>query len=632
MLDFMRRHAQSWMIKVAIAAIAIVFVFWGIWAPRESREREVVKIYDQTITATEVRNYYQNLRERYQTIYRDKFTDDLAKKMGLKEQALKDVLNRVLLLHEARRLGLTVTSEELQTAIGKYPVFQKDGHFHKATYVGFLQRMRMTPQDFEASEKQRILMTKVQSLLTASVKVSDDEILESYREIYEKVNLDLLSISPSSIKNVSPTPEEVKDYFSKHREDFKFPAKVKVRYLLLDPKDYVKKAEVTPKEIENFYQNNQDKYGQPKRIKVRHIMVKADAKETKAAEEAKKKAESIREEALKGDFAQLAKKYSDDPGTKDKGGELGYIARGQVVPEFEEAAFSMKVGEISKVIQTPYGFHILRVDEIQEPKIEPLDKVKDQVLSTLRTRKSKEIAYDEADQAYAIASKERNLDGVAKEKNLQVKETPLFSADDKVDLAQKLKESALSLSKGDISPVLRVEESFAVLQIVEKQEPRTPELKEVEGKVSEALIRQMQKEKALAKAGELLEQLKKGGDLKSLAQQEGLQVEETGYFERGGGPQKIQPSEDLRKALLSLTLKDPYVKSALDLDGKVYIFRLKEKKDVDLEKFKEQKENFRRAFLQQKQERVLMSWLGDLLEQAKNSGKYKELRNVNEAI
>lgn len=633
MLDFMRRHAQSWMIKFAVAAIAIVFIFWGIWTPHGPREREMVSIGDQMITIMEVRNYYQDLRDRYQSLYRERFTEDLVKKLGLKEQALKDLIYRVLLLEEAKRLKLVVSPEELQATIEKYPAFQKDGLFHKATYVSVLQRMRMNPKDFEANERQRLLITKAQGLITSSVQVSDQEVLDAYQNIFEKINLDVFSLAPSTLGEVSFSPEDLNAYFQKHREDFKIPGKAKLQYLLFDPQSYMKKIEISPKEIETYYQNNQEKFGQPKRVKVRHILIKAEGKEKDALEQARKKAESIREEIQKGkDFIQLAKKHSEDPGTKDKGGDLGYISPGQVVPEFESAAFSLPVGGISPVVQTPFGFHILKVEEIQEAKIDPMEKVKDQILSTLRLRQARQICYDEADEVFALASQQKDLAAVAKEKNLPLKETGLFSADEKIELAPKLKESALALSKGDISPVLRIGETFAVLQVMEKHEARIPELKEVEGKVAEALRKEKQKEKALAKANALLEKLKKGADPKVLAAKEGFLLSETGFFERAVGPTKINPTDDLRKAIGPLTLKDPYVQNALYIDGQVYLFRLKERKAADLEQFKEQEKHFRQALLQQKQERVLTQWMEHLLDQAKKSGRYKEYRTLSEVL
>jgi peptidyl-prolyl cis-trans isomerase D len=374
-------------------------------------------------------------------------------------------------------------------------------------------------------------------------------------------------------------------------------------------------------------------FGHPNRVKVRHILIKTDSKNPEALAKARKKAESIREEAAQGkDFAQLAKQYSEDPGTKDQGGDLGTITRGQVMPEVEEAAFSLKAGGISRVIQTPYGLHILKVDEIQEGKVEPLEKVKDQIQSILRTRQARELAHDEADQAYAMASKEKQLDGFAKEKNLTIKETSLFSADDKIDLDPKLRDSALALSKGDVSPVLRLGETFAVLLVVERQEPRSPELKEVEGQVSEALRREKQKEKALAKVKEVLEKLKKGADYKTLASQEGFKIEETGFFERGTEPPKTGTSEELQKALSTLSAKNPYAENPVLLNGKYSILRLKEKKEIDLAQFNSRKENYRRAVLQQKQEMLLTNWLDELLEQIKAKGQFKMIREAHEVL
>jgi peptidyl-prolyl cis-trans isomerase D len=573
------------------------------------------------------------MRDRYQSVYGERFTEEMAKKLNLKERAVQELVNRILLLQEARRLGLKVTDEEVEASIHSNPAFQKDGLFDKATYVRALQRARLATKNFEASQKEGLLINKLQGLILTSVKVSDQEALEAYRQGFEKINLDMISLNPADFKDVSMTPEELKEYFSKHREEFKLPAKAKIRYLLFDPKDYLKQIPVSAKEIEDYYENNKEKFGQPKRVKVRHILIKTDARDQEATAKAKQRAESIREEAAKGkDFARLAKQNSEDLGTKDRGGEIGFISKGQVVPEFEQVAFSMKVGEISSVIQTQFGFHILKVDEIQEASTQPLEKVKAQVELLLKNRQARGMAYDLADQAFAQASKEKSLDKFAEEKKLTVKETPLFSADDKVDLDPKLKGSALSMGKGDITPPLRVGETFAVLQAVEIQEARTPDLKEVEGKVTEALRKEKQKEKALAKAKEILEKLVKGADFKTAAAKEGLKVEETGFFPRASAPPKISASEDLRKALPVLSLKNPYPEAPIFQDGKYSILHLKEVKGIDPEQFNSQKENFRRGLLMQKQQTVLSNWLEDLLEQAKARGDYKEFQSVNEAI
>jgi peptidyl-prolyl cis-trans isomerase D len=633
MLDFMRRHAQSWMIKAALGAVVVVFVFWGIWSPQESREREFAKIGDQVITIEEARKYYQSLRERYQTAYGARFTEEMVQKLGLKDRAVKDLLHRVLLIREAKRLELRVTPEEVQTFVEGIPAFQKDGIFDKATYQRAVQRGGMTLPGFEANQQQMLLIGKVQSLIVSSVKISDREVLDAYRNDFEKVNLDVAFLNPEDIKDASPNPEEVKNYFSKHREDFKIPASAKARYLLLDPKNYAKGVEVTAKEIENYYQTNPEKFIQPKRIKVRHILLKADPKDAEGMTKARQKAESIREEASKGkDFSRLAKQYSEDPGTKDRGGDLGFISKGQVVPEFEEAAFGLKTGEISPVIQTAFGLHILKVDEIQEQKTDPLDKVKGQIQTFLQTRQAREIAHDEADQAYGAAVKEKTLEGFAKEKGLSLKETGIFSAADKVDLDPKLKDAALSLGKGDVSPVLRLGETFAVLQVLEKQEARNPELKEVEAKVFEAARLEKQKGKASAKAKDLLEKLRQGAEWKSLMAREGLKIEETGFFERALDPPKIGSSEDFRKAVQGAGPQNPYPENPIFGNGKYALFRFKEKKEIDQAQFSAQKENFRLSLLQQKQERVFTGWLDSLLERAKAEGHFKMYKEANEIL
>ncbi len=633
MLDLMRRHAQSWVIKAALFAIAVVFVAWGVWSPNEGTKRDLVRVGDSVITVAEARNYYQSLRDRYQSVYGERFTDEMAKKLDLKKKAVDDLVNRILLLEEARRLGLKATDEELQASIHSNPAFQKDGIFEKAAYVRALQRARLTAKDFEANQKQTIILNKLQAAILSSVKVSDQEVLEAYRQNFEKLNLEMVSINPADFKDISLSPEEVKDYFSKHRDDFKLPARAKIRYLLFDPKQYTGQVQVSSKEMEDYYENNKEKFGQPKRVKVRHILIRAEAKDAEASGLAREKAESVQKEAAAGkNFVQLAKQYSEDPGTKDQGGDLGYITKGMVVPEFEQAAFSLKPGEVSPVIQTQYGFHILKVDEVQEPRTETFEKSKPQIDALLRNRKAAAMAYDLADQAYAAASKDKKLENFAEEKKIPIKETPLFSADDKIELDPKLKSAALSLGKGDISPSLRVGESFAVLQVVDRQEARTPDLKEVEGQVSEALRQQKQKEKAAAKGKEILENARKGSGLRSEAARAGLKVEETGFFPRGSAPPKVPASEDLRKSMSSISVKNPYPESPILQDGKFFIFHLKELKEADPEQFKSQKENYRRGLLQMKQQTVMTQLLEDLLSRAKAKKEYTAVQDVNDAI
>ena len=215
---------------------------------------------------------------------------------------------------------------------------------------------------------------------------------------------------------------------------------------------------------------------------------------------------------------------------------------------------------------------------------------------------------------------------------MSLKETGIFSAADKVDLDPKLKDAALSLGKGDVSPVLRLGETFAVLQVLEKQEARNPELKEVEAKVFEAARLEKQKEKAAAKAKDLLEKLRQGAEWKSLMAREGLKIEETGFFERAMDPPKIGSSEDFRKAVQGAGPQNPYPENPIFVNGKYAIFRFKEKKEIDQAQFSAQKENFRLSLLQQKQERVFTGWLDSLLERAKAEGQFKMFKEANEIL
>jgi peptidyl-prolyl cis-trans isomerase D len=258
--------------------------------------------------------------------------------------------------------------------------------------------------------------------------------------------------------------------------------------------------------------------------------------------------------------------------------------------------------------------------------------VKEKIQKMLQERKARELAYDQADEAYARGMKDGKLDNFAQEKNLSLKETGLFSAQDKTDLNPKLIDSALALNTGDISPVLRLGDTLAILQVVQKEEARNPELKEVEDKVVQALKKKKQKEKALAKAKDILEKIKKGAEGKALAAQEKLKIEETGFFERAGAPPKMEFSEELRKAIFTLLPQNPYAPNPLLLNDQYVILRLKEVKEVDQKQFQEHKENFRQALLREKQELILSAWLEERLEEAKAKGWFKMKKEIGDVL
>ncbi|MCK4728088.1 MAG: peptidylprolyl isomerase, partial [Desulfobacterales bacterium] len=256
----MRKHARSWLIKLALGAIVIVFIFWGVGSYRAQRGNRIAVVNGAPIVLEEFRGVYDQLLEVYRRQFGGALDEKLIRGLNLKRQALDQLINRRLLLQEATRLNFRVTNEELLRAIEQVPAFQRNGRFHPQLYQRVLTRNRMTPEMYEENKKNELLIDKLQSFILGTIKVSEAEALETYKWLKEKVSLDYVVFKPSAYSNVELTPEEIETYFSKHEKAYEIPPKVKVRYLLLDFKGFEAQARVSEEEVRTYFDLNKEGY------------------------------------------------------------------------------------------------------------------------------------------------------------------------------------------------------------------------------------------------------------------------------------------------------------------------------------------------------------------------------------
>ncbi|MFP3871216.1 MAG: SurA N-terminal domain-containing protein, partial [Syntrophobacteria bacterium] len=240
MLGLMRKHARSWLIKVALFAIVIVFIFWGGYSYTERKARRVAVVNGSYITVREYQNAYNNLVEEMRRRYGENYSPQLAKALNLKEQALDRLINRRLLLKQADRLDLTVTEKQLQRAIQLYPAFQTNGQFDPQRYHRTLSSLRLAPQDFEASQRQDLLIDKVERFITRTAKVLDAEVRSFYHHTRDEVNLTYVQADPEKFTDqVQVNDETLGEYFSEHREAYRLPARRNFVYVRFAPQDYL---------------------------------------------------------------------------------------------------------------------------------------------------------------------------------------------------------------------------------------------------------------------------------------------------------------------------------------------------------------------------------------------------------
>jgi peptidyl-prolyl cis-trans isomerase D len=447
--------------------------------------------------------------------------------------------------------------------------------------------------------------------------------LDTYLFENEKIDLTFLKIAPDSFKNqINVNETEIKDYFDKHREEFRIPTYVQIQYLLFRPSDFESKVQVSPDEAKKYYDSRKDAFKTPKQVRVRDILIKAGPQDTPDQLEAKKKkAEEILEKAKKTkDFASLAKQYSEADNAS-KGGDVGWVQRGTLGEQMESILFSLKAGDLSGVLAARDGFHILKVEEVKEEKQKSFEEVKDQIVQALKSEKAKAEASRKADDAFYSLFRSRDLETYAREKDIPIKTTGLFKEGDEIpDIGKSppFYSNAFSLKLGEISAVVNIPPNFYVLKLLNKKDSRIPPLDEVKEEVRQKVIGTKAEEKARQVAEDLLNQIRTGKNIREVAREKGYSIEETGFFTRTAGVvPKIGPAREFMEILASLTEKNPVPKEAIRTKDGYFVVRLSGHEPADQTKFEPVKKNLEKRLSYLKQEEAFQGWLTQLRSKAK---------------
>jgi len=623
MLGWMRKQTRSWFVYIAFGIIIVVFVFYYGWGSRGGGEQTIVALVNgQEISRTQYNETYENLLVLSRDLYGKDLSEEETKK--LRQRALDELVDRTLMLQDARGWGLTVSPDEIRREIANTPSFQSGGKFNKELYLRRLTANRMSPSGFERAMRVSLLVSKPMDVLQNTAKLTDRELFYLYRLENEKVNLNFLKLSSSDFESrAKVSPDEVKEYYENTKESYSVPAKVKIIYLSFDPTLYGEKIEIKPEEIERFYKANEDRFMQNKRVRARHILIEVKGEEgSRAEEEARERAEEIRKRIEKGeDFSKLAKMFSQDTASASKGGDLGYFEEGDMVKAFEEIAFSLKPGETSPVVRTPRGFHIIRTEDVKEEMPEPLEKVKNAIEEELKIERADGLAEEEARRAISQTYQSGDLVGYAEKNGLKVHETDFFAEGEPIDgigINRDFSDSAFLLKIGEISPIVNVGKSYLILKLIDRKESYLPTLEAIEDKVVKLAREEKAREIAREKAEQLLRELTSGTPMDKIAAREHLTLEETGFFARKSGfiISKIGSSEELSKEAFSLTSHRPFPQKVYGIGKYFFIVALKEKEEVDQGKFQSQKDKVREMFLLQKGEERVRLWLKGLRERA----------------
>lgn len=613
MLDLLRRKAQSPYIQATILVIILVFVFWGVGSNRGVGRTTVATVDDKEITYQE----YQNVYEQQISQIRDRFGGNIPKglleAMDIKQQVISQLIQQALLQQGAEDAGLSVSKEEIRNTIQEMASFRTNGIFDMQRYQQILTGSRMNVTDFEAGVKSDLLNSKVIDHLSRFAQVAEQEIEDRFIFDNEEFQLEYVSFDSADFTDqVKPTDDELTAFFDERKNDYSTPPQIKLKYISFLFNDETRAPQFSDEDIEQYYQQHSDQYILPEKRQARHILIRSgDADSEEVIKTKRQQMEVILGLASAGkDFAELAKEHSEDS-SATQGGDLGFFGRGQMVKPFEDAAFALKKGEISNIVQTQFGFHIIKLENIEPGRTITLADARKDIEAALLKDNGKGIIFKQANEAYEKIILSGSLEKYAASGGISLNETDYFTRQAiPRELATKpsVVQAAFNLSKGELSSLIEDGTGYSIVYIEDIKDPEIPPLETVQARVKKDFIAKQAKTLAEETAKGLMDKLKGGSDWQNETKMLNAKVRETGFFSRTNRSGAEIPAE-LIDASFSLSTENPYPESVGAGADKFYVFRLKNKKEPAEELFAEKKETLKTQLQQENQMRLLTSWL-----------------------
>ncbi|HEY8369548.1 MAG TPA: SurA N-terminal domain-containing protein [Thermodesulfobacteriota bacterium] len=630
MLDAIRQR-KTVFLWVILVPIAIVFIFWGIGGQTGGPLGVDVaaRVNGTEISAAEVAAEQAAIEERFRQMFGGQLPPGLLRPEMLRAQAVENLVTRVLLEQEAERLDIEVTDEEVRQYILGMPVFQRDGRFDRDTYVaaltqGVMGQALRTPAAFEAAVRQTLAFQKLNRLVAESVSVTEAEARQAFHAERDKVSVEFVRVPARPDPKATFPEDELTAYYEAHKGEYERPAEVTAVVARVDPAKLADTITVSEEDIEAAFERRKDRLGTPPEVNARHILVKVDEHaDAQAIEQARARAQAALDRVRKGeDFGKVALEVSEDPakGSDPKSaGSLGWFGRGVMVKEFEDAAFALEAGQISDLVRSPFGFHVIKVERVREGKPATLEGSRATLEAELKAERARQQAGELADQLAVAAARSGDLAGEAKLRDIPTRTVgPFTAAAPPSDLPAEAARAALRLEQGRVSAPVADGAAWVVVQVTGKTEATTPPLADVMDRVKAGLAREKAVAAARQQAASVLEAARKDGNLAAAARAAGLRVERTGLFERRTREiPKLGPAPAVAEAAFRLTEETPLPPEPVQVGDDAVVLRLAERQAADPSADPDTLARITRALEQEKGNAAFRAFVERLRRQAK---------------
>jgi len=561
-------------------------------------------------------------------------------------QAAEQLINEKALVAEAHRLGLRASDEELRDELQHGQLgatLFPDGKFiGQEEYENFAQRNDLTIPQFEKLETDFILVRKLRALVSSGAYVGEPEIRGEFERRNVRVKFDYAVLTLSDIaKGLHPTEPELKAFYDRHKAAYNnvVPEKRKIRYAVIDKSKVAAASSVTDQDLQAYYDQHRDEYRVPEQVKVSHILIKTPLPapggkvDDNAAEAARKKAEDVLKQVKTGgDFAKLAEKNSDDPGSAKNGGELGWIGRGRTVPEFEKAAFSLAKGQTSELVKSSYGFHIIRVEDKQDAHMKTLAEVKSEIADKVKLQKTAR-ATEAAANALLSQARADGLEKAAASKGVQLISPDFFARTDTLPgltTTPQFMDAVFSQSEKAPPDMVQIPQGYVAFELLSIKPPATPGLDEIRSRVETEFKNERASFLLQQKTRELSDRAKAGHDLKKAAKELGATVKNSDLVLPDGQVPDVGSMSGPASAIFGL--KPGEISGPLNSGQSGVVAQLVEKQEPTDQEYAGKKDQIRQSLLQSKQDELFALFVSNLRKDMEKSNRLKvnqeELKNL----
>lgn len=623
MLQLLRKKAQSTFIQIIVVIIALVFIFWGVGTNLSGDRQAAIVVNGEEISFQDFQQAYDNTYQRFSDQFGGNMPKGLAESLGIKQQVINQLIQTTLLRQGAAEMGIHVSAEEVRKAIEGMVQFQENGTFNMDRYKAVLANIRTAPTKFEKSMRtDRLAQVGAREIGNFASVATDSEIQEIYSQMNEQVEVDFVKLDPANFEDkVEISDEALTAWFETVKDNYKTAPQIKLRYLSYTYDDIADKVEIDEARIKEYYQENSAMFAEPEQRKAAHILFKAndsDAEDTHKAQLAK--ASEVLEMARGGkNFAELAGEYSEGP-SKDNGGALGFFGRGQMVPPFDQAVFSMGVGDISDVVKTQFGYHIILLEEIKEASKRSLEDAKDQILANLQKKEAESLAFQVANAAYESIIGAGGLDQyLTTNPDEKLQTSDFFPKDAAPDTLKKdpiFLNKAFELKKGEFSSLIKGNSGYAIFLVDDVKEPSVPEFGSIKDEVTTDFKTAKAKELAQKSAEELLVNAIDAGTLAAAAKDMNLTAKSSGLLGRNSQNKESDFPSSLLEDILLLSPSSSVPEKPAEVGGSYYVYSFKQRVSPEMAEDSEEIAKYSADLMNFKEQQILSAWLQNQQSQA----------------